>query len=178
MKRKVLPFLLFLLVIILGFLFYKGYLKKTQPLDIIENEPGLILWDINYVKNVKGKPVWSLRVDSAIKDETTGVLEGDGVRLTIYKKGKPMVFLTAQKGRADVKKGIFQVWGDVLIKMEDGNCSLTTEKIQYNEKKNRLLSSSDATFRCQGLRLSGRGLVVDLDSKSIQLGGTVKAVLD
>ena len=179
MKKKVLISLFFLLVVtVLGVWFYKGYLKEMQSLDIVTNEPGLTLWDINYVKNAKGKPVWSLRVDSAVKNEITGVLEGDGVRLTIYKRGKPLVFLTAQKGLADVKKGIFQVWGDVFLKMEDDNCSLTTDKIQYDDKKKRILSSSDVSFQCQGLQLSGQGLVVDLNSGSLQIDGAVMAVLD
>ncbi len=176
MKKKAILILLIILLSVFGL--YKIYIKKIQYDDITTNVPGLTLWEINYVKNVKGKPVWSLRVESAVKDERTGVLTGKGIKLTVFKKGKAAVFLTAGKGRADVKKGIFQVWGNVCIRMQDDNCSLITEKIQYDEKKKRLFSNSDAVFRCHGLQLKGRGLLVDLESRSIQINGSIRALLD
>jgi len=177
-KHKLLvTVIIILLGIFVVFGLYSHYSKQVNHIEKDVSEPGLILWEVNYVKNVHGEPVWSLRVKQALKDEKTGVLKGKGIKLTLFKKGKELLYLKADKGEADIKKGKFRVWDNVLIQIKDSNCFISSKEIQYDENEKRLSTPDDVSFNCDQLKLKGHGLSVDLKTRLIKINGTVEGFL-
>jgi len=156
---------------------YKGWFREKVAEKSALDIPELTLWEINYVKNVHGVPVWSLKVKSAVKAEATGILRGEGVRLTVFKKGVAWARLKAEKGEADVKKGKFRVWGNVVITAQEGNCTLMAQEMEYDEKARRIYSNREVEFTCDDLTLHGKGVIMDLNKKSIKIEGLVSALM-
>ncbi len=161
--------------------FFTGYHlmgRWQRGSSVVTNLPSLTLWDINYVKNVRGRPVWSLKVDSATKDESTGVLKADVINLIIFNNGKPAIHLRADKGDADVKKGLFQVWGRVEVQDEKSRCILHAKNVEFDEKKGIVWSDKDVDLSCQDLNLKGKGFVLNLKEGILRVNGGVVSVLD
>ncbi|NPA95172.1 MAG: LPS export ABC transporter periplasmic protein LptC [Thermodesulfobacteria bacterium] len=158
--------------------FHVKFPKKKGELGGISSIPELTLWDIDYVKNVHGRPVWNLHVKSAIKDQKTGELKGEDIRLKIFRKARPYVMLYAQHGSANVKKGIFRVWGDVEIKKLKGNCSVEGKEVIFREKEKRLYSKGEVSLVCGDIRLRGKGLVFDMGERALRVEGPVSAILE
>ena len=158
--------------------FHINFPKKKGGFENISSLPELTLWDIDYVKNVHGKPVWSLHVKSAIKDQKTGELKGEDIKLKIFRKGKPIVVLYAQHGSANVKKGIFRVWGNVEIKKIKGDCIAKSKEVTFREKDKKLYSKGEVSLVCGDIRLKGTGLVFDIGKKILEVEGPVSAMLE
>ncbi len=176
--RKIVVIFLIAAVFASVYFIYEEWLSKKVADKSALDIPELTLWEINYVKNVHGVPVWSLKVKSAVKAESTGILRGEGVSLTVFKKGTPWAHLKAEKGEADVKKGRFRVWGHVVITAQDGNCTLMAQEMEYDERSRRIYSNRDVEFACDDLTLHGKGVVMDLNKKSIKIEGLVSALLE
>gem|GEM_PF-7087396 len=178
MMRKIVVIFLIAAVFASVYFIYEEWLSKKVADKSALDIPELTLWEINYVKNVHGVPVWSLKVKSAVKAESTGILRGEGVGLTVFKKGTPWAHLKAEKGEADIKKGRFRVWGHVVITAQDGNCTLMAQEMEYDEKSRRIYSNREVEFTCDDLILHGKGVVMDLNKKSIRIEGLVSALLE
>ncbi len=177
MKRKFIIISLVAVVLLSGYYLYKSPFSKRSGTEVQSFVPELTLRDINYVKNVHGTTAWSLHVKSALKAESTGILKGEGVRLNIFKKGRPMVYLTADRGEADIRKGRFRVWGNVVITAQEGNCTLMAQEMEYDEKAKSIYSNREVEFSCNDLTLHGKGMVMDLNKKSIKIDGLVSALM-
>ncbi len=174
-------FFFILIAVFVTATFFIGYrlMERLQRgSSVVTNLPSLTLWDINYVKNVRGRPVWSLQVDSATKDESTGVMKADMINLIIFNDGRPAIHLRADKGDANVKKGLFHVWGRVEVQDEKSRCILHAKNVEFDEKKRIVWSDQDVALSCQDLNLKGKGFVLQLKEGVLRVNGPVVSVLD
>ncbi len=177
MTRKITATFLIAVAFASAYFVFEGWFREKVAEKSALDIPELTLWEINYVKNVHGVPVWSLKVKSAVKAEPTGILRGEDVSLTVFKKGTPWAHLKAEKGEADIKKGRFRVWGHVVITAQEGNCTLMAQEMEYDEKARRIYSNREVEFTCDDLTLHGKGVVMDLNKKSIKIEGLVSAFM-
>ncbi len=178
MNKKIATLIILAILLIIFIYFQLRSFQKKWHIQVGPSLPGLTLWDINYVKNVHGHPVWRLKVKAAIKDQKNGALKGENINLTVFHKGRPYIQLSADKGTADVKRGIFKVWGNVVIKDLDGNCTVSCNQVTYDEKAKQVYTKEEVNLLCKDLSLKGHGLLVDLKSRSLFVKGLVAASLD
>jgi LPS export ABC transporter protein LptC len=140
--------------------------------------PGLTLRNINYVKNVDGNPVWSLRVDQATRKEPSNILVGKGIRLLLYRKGEALLKVTSLHGEAEVKTGRMRIWGDVKVVDLSNNCTLSTQELTYLERQDVVQTDREATFRCRNLFARGQGLKLYIDRRHLTVRQHVTAEIE
>jgi LPS export ABC transporter protein LptC len=153
------------------------FIYRTPPArdNLIALEPGLTLRNVRYVKNVKGQTVWILEADSAKKDEATDSITGQGVKITFFKEGAPRYFLYADHGRAEIKTGLFKVWGNVVLETEDKTERLLTDELFYTEKEAMIYSEQKVYFEAPEIQGQGYILRYYLESGRAELKNDVTA---
>ena len=152
------------------------FIHRTLPGQdaLMVMEPGLTIHNVRYVKNVAGQTVWILEADSAQKDEATGSITGQGIRITFFKAGAPRYFLHADHGRAEIKAGLFKVWGNVVLETEDRTERLLTDELDYDENKELILTDRAVRFWTDEIRGSGKGLIYYLREGKLILRQEIK----
>ncbi len=172
--------ILLLLVILAGMLLSNGFDDASLP-DIIEKLPenvDLGLDRVHYSQNENGIESWVLDADRAAYQRKAEELTLTGVELTFFNAGSfGDVTLTAAGGVMRQQLKLIDLQGNVLIVTSTGE-QYRSETLRYDYAKR--LATTDDQISMQGpqLRLTGKGMVLDLVQGTLKVRENVHALLD
>jgi len=131
----------------------KGDLKVGN-LFLTEEKEGTVQWEL------EAKLAESFR-----KDNKT-VLED--LQVTMYGQGGRVVTLRGDRARIDERTRNMEVEGDVVVTSSDG-LRLRTDFLQYDHSRREITTESAVTINGKGVRISGKGLRMELANETISI---------
>jgi len=138
----------------------------------------LALEQIDYTHNEGGRNIWRLVADRAEHHATEGKVAISKLALTLFdEQGGDKLVLSANEGVVDQAFTRVDVWGEVVIRNQDGY-TLTTESLHYQTHEQ--VASTDAPVRLngKGLLVDAVGMTLDVEHRRLKLLAKVHTVLE
>lgn len=163
--RRVLAILILGSVLVLAIVLWR-HLERQASEDILAALPkqvDLSLEKMHYTQNEDGQRRWTLSADKVEyqRDNSQALLEK--VHLVLYRAGQfGEVILDAGQGRLEQAEQQIEVWDHVVIRTSRQE-QLFTEKLHYDGRRQRLSTDEPIRLQTPQLKLTGKGLQVDLD---------------
>ena len=153
-------------------------LQRSLPEDLLDVKVGsadLALKQIDYTETQDGIPRWTLQADSAAHQVSEGVTRIENIRLTFLDPQRGDVVLTARQGTVVFDSREVTLNEQVVVQHPQGY-TLNTERLQYHEASRLIESDAVVEMRSEtGLKLTGRGLQLNVDDMTLRLLADVKA---
>jgi LPS export ABC transporter protein LptC len=140
--------------------------QSIQGMHMIEAQQGGKEWEL-----------WSEKADRLKEKE---LLKLSKVKIIFFAKSGVTFNVTGEKGTVEVKTKNLRIEGDVVTKSSNGY-TFTTEYLDYDSEKKSLKTESavemlgPADKRGPGLKLSGRGMVAQMQEGSMEILNSVHA---
>lgn len=155
----------------------KEGVRKALIEDIIPAE-GLKLSDIHYAQTDPEKALtWALDAREMTTSEDENSISFNKFRIKVKPKDRPEIELTGARGSYSRISGEINLWGDLKGISSDGY-QIATDHIMIKEKSRQLTTTSPVVITGPFFSVKGRGLLVDLEKKTLKILANVTAVID
>ncbi len=181
-KSKKLKYVLLSIVLIaVGIIIvvYMGYRRLSQAPELIvsalQDGADMSIGRIHQTATRDGKREWSLEAASALymEDEKQVIL--NELSVTFYLDDGDEVYLSAERGVLNTDSNDIEVSGNIIIKKD--TYQLTTEKLNYENKRRLIFTHSPVLLTGEDARVSANSASLDLNTKTILLKGNVESTL-
>jgi LPS export ABC transporter protein LptC len=131
---------------------------------------------IRFVEDKHGQKTWELEAKSVnrYQDQNTMVLED--VKVTFYAKEGRTIFLTGKQGKVYQDSKNVELEGDVVLTSSDGY-QLKTHSVSYRHLEKIVSTPDPVEIEGEQLRLTGKGMLVNMEAKTFKILGQVKTQL-
>jgi len=131
---------------------------------------------IRFVEDKHGQKTWELEAKSVqqYQDQNTMVLED--VKVTFYAKEGRTIFLTGKQGKVYQDSKNVDLVGDVVLTSSDGY-QLKTHSVSYRHLGKIVSTSDPVEIEGEQIRLTGKGMLVDMEAKTFKILSQVKTQL-
>jgi LPS export ABC transporter protein LptC len=131
---------------------------------------------IRFVEDKHGQKTWELEAKSVhrYQDQNTMVLED--VKVTFYAKEGRTIFLTGKQGKVYQDSKNVELEGDVVLTSSDGY-QLKTHSVSYRHSGKIVSTSDPVEIEGEQIRLTGKGMLVDMEAKTFKILSQVKTQL-
>jgi LPS export ABC transporter protein LptC len=152
------------------------------PLEGLENDPDVIMKDVEYVRMENSLPVVRIRSKEARRYETKHAMEMDDFSFEQYNPTPPEdseipdINVRGNGGSVKVEtdSGNLTMAGGVSIDVESEDFSLRTESLSWEDKERLLSAPGEVTVtRSDGTQLSGQNLSADTRRRQWRFDGAV-----
>jgi LPS export ABC transporter protein LptC len=123
---------------------------------------------IRFVEELEAKTVHQYQ------DQNVTVLED--VRVTFYAKEGRTFFLTGKQGKVYQDSKNVDLMGDVVLTSSDGY-QLKTHSVSYRHLEKIVSTPDPVEIEGEQLRLTGKGMLVNMEAKTFKILGQVKTQL-
>lgn len=133
----------------------------------------MCLEKIRFVEDKHGQKTWELeaRAIQHYQDQNLMVLED--VKVKVYLKEGRILVLTGKKGKVHQDSKDMELVGDVVLTSSDGY-RLKTHSVSYSHRDKIARSSDPVEIEGEQLRLTGRGMLVEMENKTFKILSQVK----
>jgi LPS export ABC transporter protein LptC len=184
MRRVKLAILaLILLVGGIAFASFWGNLREKKARESVEEVPKIVqdgsdnrLEKIRFVEDKHGQKTWELEATSVQQYQGEEMLVLQDVKVTFYSKDGKVYTLSGKNGRVEQKTRNMQIKGDVVLTSSDGY-SLKTQSLDYRHEERKASTSDPVEIEGEKIRVTGNGMLVDLDAKTYRILHQVKTHL-
>ncbi len=128
---------------------------------------------IRFVEDKHGQKSWELEAQSVQKYQDQNVLVLQDVKLTFYAKEGRTFLLTAKQGKVYQDSKNVDLEGDVVLTSSDGY-QLKTHSLSYRNLEQIASTSDPVEIEGEQLRLTGKGMQVNMEAKTIKILSQVK----
>lgn len=136
---------------------------------------GVKVDNVHYTSARKGRVEWVLDAKSATRYKNGGLTALDAVKLVFHNKNSVPYTMTAKEALYDEAGGGIEASGGVIVTSEEGYW-LKTERLNYNSRTARISSSDRVEITTNGMKVTGDGLLIDLNKEQLFLFKDVRAV--
>lgn len=127
---------------------------------------------LSYTQVRDGRKQWTLSAQGARLDEDKGQVTLEKVTMRFFPEKGGWFEISGNEGSYDQKKKIVVLEGEVRGSSDDG-MSLRTERLTYSESDRMVKSDRLVTIAGPRFKVSGRGMVVDLNRSTIKFQNEV-----
>jgi LPS export ABC transporter protein LptC len=131
---------------------------------------------IRFVEDKHGQKSWELEAQSVHKYQDQNLMVLQDVKLTFYAKEGRTFFLTGKQGRVYQDSKNVDLEGDVMLTTSDGY-QLRTHSLSYRHLEKIASTSDPVEIEGEQLRLTGKGMSVDMEAKTFKIHSQVKTHL-
>jgi LPS export ABC transporter protein LptC len=148
----------------------------------VNNEPDLVMRDVEYVRMVNAQPLVRLRADEVRRYEASHTMELDNFSFEQFNAAPsgggqtPEVNVLGGGGSAKVQTDTGNlVLNNVYVDVKSEEISLNTRYLAWDDKQRLLTAPGDVNItRPNGTKISGRGLSADIRRRSWQFDANVR----
>lgn len=181
MNRKVkvsLTVFIVLSIVVLALLVALHYRSENKVTVTIseDKEIEVRIEKIRYSGNRDGRLEWELDADTATRTRTDGLTAFDTVSFVYYTGEGDRITLTAPSGRYDEAGGVIEASGGVTVTSSSGY-TVRSESMRYSVGSRELTAGSRVEMSSGTMKVSGVGLLVDVDKGRLRLMRDVEAVI-
>lgn len=158
-------------------------LREKKASEAVEKLPevstggaDMRLEKIRFVEDKHGKKTWELEAKTVqqYQDRNTIVLQD--VKVTFYAKEGRTIFLTGKQGKIYQDSKNVDLVGDVVLTLSDGY-RLKTHSVSYRHSEKIVSTSDPVEIEGEQIRLTGKGMLVDMEAKTFKILSQVKTQL-
>ncbi|HUL30658.1 MAG TPA: LPS export ABC transporter periplasmic protein LptC [Thermodesulfobacteriota bacterium] len=140
------------------------------------DEGDQVLKRIHFVEDKHGQKTWELDAKTVrlYQNENVSILED--VKVTFYAKEGRIIYLTGKQGKVYQDSKNVDVSGDVVLTSSDGY-RLKTDSASYRHSENIVSTNDPVEIEGEQIRLTGKGMLVNVDAKTLKILSQVKTQL-
>ncbi len=166
-------------VVSLGLVVWR-HIRQMPVQEVLESLPqgvDLALDNLNYTETQDGRKRWNLVSDRAEYLRSSNLVRLTPVQLDFYEAGTfGSLSLTAAHGEFQEDSRQVNVWGDVTVVGAQGE-RLQTESLRYDDLQRQLSTAAEIQYLTPRMKLTGVGLLVDLNKNTLVLEKNVRMLL-
>lgn len=184
MKRlKVVILIVILLVGVVVFVSLWTNLRTRRASDAVDKlreastgGADMQLKKIRFVEDKEGKKTWELEAESVQQYQDQNMMVLEDVKVTFYAKEGRVLYLTGKQGKVYQNTKNVDLVGDVLLTSTDGY-QLKTHSASYRHADRTLSTPDPVEIDGEQIRLTGKGMLVDVEAKTFKILSQVKTQL-
>lgn len=183
--RKTKIFILLLIALIGGIVLVslRSNLREKKAWEAGEKAPkvstggaDMQLQKIRFVEDKQGQKTWELEAESVQQYQKQNIMVLENVKLTFYAKEGRVVHLTGRQGKVYQDSKNVDLVGDVVLTSSDGY-QLKTRSASYRHSENVVSTADPVEIEGEQIRLTGKGMLVDVEAKTFKILSQVKTQL-
>lgn len=154
--------------------------ERKKALEKEENVPKIStegsdqrLERIRFVEEKHGKKTWELEAKAISRYQDQNIMMLEDVKVTYYSKDGRSFIITGNQGKVYQDSKDMELIGNVLCTSSDGY-RFKTHSISYRHSSKKVTSSDKVELEGEQLRLTGKGMLVDMESKTFKVLSEVK----
>lgn len=170
------------LILILGLVAYGVYQGGRQPaetkpaLKIIDDEVDLHIKDVHYTEVGDSGNRLEINADSATFLKKENQARFERVRMKLFLPDGKAYELTADRGRLQTDRKDAEIEGHVVILSNRGD-RFTTDRLKYSDGEKKIYTDDPVTLSNPRFEVKGKGMVLQLKSEHVAIGGGVRALV-
>lgn len=177
--KRILAVSIVLVTLVLAVVIGRHVIKRS-PVSVVEtlaDNVDVALTDLHYSHNENGERQWTLDADEAKYQRQEGLVSIRRVQLEFYKGASyEKIVLTAGHGTFNQTSNAIELWDHVVVTTDKGD-HLTLERLLYQQVERQLTSEGPVAYRSSQLKLTGRGLLLDIKKGTLLVKHAVRATL-
>ena len=131
---------------------------------------------IRFVEDKHGQKTWELEAKSVHQYQEQNIMVLEDVKVTFYTKEGRTFFLTGKQGKVYQDSKNVELVGDVVLTSSDGY-QLKTHSVSYHHAEKIVSTSDPVEIEGEQIRLTGKGMLVDMEAKTFKILSQVKTQL-
>jgi LPS export ABC transporter protein LptC len=131
---------------------------------------------IRFVEDKHGQKTWELEAKSVNQYQDQSMMVLEDVKVTFYAKEGRTIFLTGKHGKVYQDSKNVELEGDVVLTSSDGY-QLRTHSVSYRHSAKIVSTSDPVEIEGEQIRLTGKGMLVDMEAKTFKILSQVKTQL-
>jgi LPS export ABC transporter protein LptC len=158
-------------------------LRERRASEAVEKLPkvspggaDMRLEKIRFVEDKQGQKTWELEAKSVRQYQDQNMMVLEDVKVTFYTKEGRTFFLTGRQGKVYQDSKNVELVGDVVLTSNDGY-QLKTHSVSYHHLEKTVSTSDPVEIEGEQLRLTGKGMVVNLEAKTFKILSQVRTQL-
>jgi LPS export ABC transporter protein LptC len=182
-KTKVVILLLIVLVGGLVFASLWANLRARRASEAVEKlrevstgGADMQLKKIRFVEDKQGQKTWELEAESVQQYQEQNMMVLEDVKVTFYAKEGRIVYLTGKQGKVYQDTKNVDLLGEVMLTSSDGY-QLKTHSASYRHSEKIVSTSDPVEIDGEQIRLTGKGMLVDVEAKTFKILSQVKTQL-
>ncbi len=129
---------------------------------------------VSYIHTDGNGRRWMLEADTALYDRDRRMALLNRVRVTFYKQGEEVLFLTANKGELQADHKFMTVRGDVVARSAPDTI-LRTQSLVYQGKTGLVTTKDPVDLETTRMRIKGVGMTLDLGSQRMKIHRSIQS---
>jgi len=182
MMRKTKIVILLLIVLIGGvvLVILRANLGARKPSEAVgkmsTQGADMELKKIRFVEDKQGQKTWELEAESVQQYQQQNMMVLEDVKVTFYAKEGRIIHLTGKQGKVYQDSKNVDLLGDVVLTSSDGY-KLKTHSASYRHSEKIVSTSDPVEIEGEQLRLTGTGMLVNVEAKTFRILSQVKTQL-
>ena len=131
---------------------------------------------IRFVEDKRGQKTWELEAKSVHQYQEQNILVLVDVKATFFSKEGWTFSLTGKQGKFYQDSKDVELVGGVVLTSSDGY-QLRTHSASYRHAAKTVSTTDPVEIEGEQLRLTGKGMLVDMEAKTFKIFGQVKTQL-
>ncbi|MBI3813636.1 MAG: LPS export ABC transporter periplasmic protein LptC [Nitrospinae bacterium] len=145
------------------------------PIEMAKKGIDLIMRRVRLVEKKGGHKEWELLARKAEFDKSENKINLEDIKATFYPADRKPITISSKKGIVNNENKDINLIGDVLIKSDDGY-KLNTENLLWIASKRVLETDDFVKITGERFKITGNGLISNIDSQDIKIKSRVEAV--
>lgn len=134
------------------------------------------LEEIRFVEDKQGQKTWELEAKSVQQYQEQNTMVVEDIKVTFYAKEGRTFLLTGKQGKVYQDSKNMELAGDVVLTSNEGY-QFKTQSVSYRHAEKILSTSDPVEIEGEQLRLTGIGMWVDTEAKTLKIISQVKTQL-
>jgi LPS export ABC transporter protein LptC len=131
---------------------------------------------VRFVEDKHGQKTWELEAKSVQQYQEQNIMVLEDVKVTFYAKEGRIIYLTGKQGKVYQDSKNVDLSGDVVLTSSDGY-QLKTQSASYRHSENIVSSADPVEIEGEQIRLTGKGMLVNVEAKTFKILSEVKTQL-
>jgi LPS export ABC transporter protein LptC len=178
-------FAILLAILLIGGIAGVNLWVNYQARKLVEREPrpkvslgdaDMQLEKIRLVEDKSGRKSWELEARAIQQFHDQNIITIEEVKVTYYMKEGRSVVISGDQGKFYQNSKNMELVGNVTLASSDGY-RFKTHSIAYDHSKKKVTTADPVELEGDEIRMTGRGMVVDMEGKVIRVLNQVKTTL-
>ena len=128
---------------------------------------------IRFVEDKHGQKTWELEAKSIQQYQDQNIMELEDVKVTFYTKEGRTFIISGNRGKVYQDSKNMELVGDVVLTSSDGY-RMKTHSMSYHHLEKKVTTSDPVAIEGKEIQLVGKGMLVDMEAKTIKVLNQVK----
>jgi LPS export ABC transporter protein LptC len=131
---------------------------------------------VRFVEDKHGQKTWELEANSVQQYQEQNIMVLEDVKVAFYAKEGRTLFLKGKQGKVYQDSKNVELTGGVVLTSSDGY-QLKTQSVSYQHAEKILSTPDPVEIEGEQLRITGKGMLVNTETKTFKILSQVKTQL-